>query len=152
MSGRLRWVDKVHGTLLQRLRYLGGAPFRVVHPPSNIATHRYILLRLSLQCFRLPLQCSAFRCNAFCPPLQRSSSCRRCTIHGTWYVRQKYYTLAQSTRYRLLFQCFSSRCNTLVPFAAQCNSFPLQCPPKSPITRCNVLSPSMQHNSVFCMA
>ena len=34
---------KVHGTLLQRLRYLpylGGAPFTVVRPPSNIAMYR----------------------------------------------------------------------------------------------------------------
>ena len=111
--------DKVHGTLLQCLRYLpylDGAPFTVVRPPSNIATYRCILLRLSLQCsrlplqcFRLPLQCSAFRCNiVFCPPLQFSSSFRRCTIHGTWCVRQKYYTLAQSTVFR---------CNVLAPIA-----------------------------------
>ena len=90
--------DKVHGTLLQRLQYLpylGGAPFTVVRPPLNIAMYRCILLRLSLQCFHLPLQCSAFCCNiVFCPPLQCSSSFRRCTIHGTWCVQQKCYTLA----------------------------------------------------------
>ena len=126
-------LNKVHGTLLQRLRYLpylGGAPFTVVHPPSNIAMYRCILLRLSLQCFRLPLQCSAFCCNiVFCPPLQCSSSFRHCTIHGTWCVRQKCYTLAQSTVFR---------CNVLAPITTlsshlQCNVTLSRCnPPQVP--------------------
>ena len=126
---------KVHGTLLQRLwylLYLDGALLTVVCPPSNIATYCCILLRLSLQCFRLslqcfhlslqcfclPLQCSAFHCNiVFCPPLQFSSLFRCCTIHGTWCVRQKYYTLAQSTIFHCNLQCFSSHCNILVPLS-----------------------------------
>ena len=108
---------KVHGTLLQRFRYLphvDGAPFTVVRPPSNIATYCCVLHAIYPSVIAMFPSAVAMSFALHCNAAHHLGVAPFTVVCPT-------VSTTLDTIYRLLLQCFSSRCSTALE-VPHCNT------------------------------